>query len=262
MTDGARPDGEIASETRTVTIEDAELTITTWGSEPAEIVILHDGLGSIEQFKSFPVALHLATDKSVMAYDRPGHGASRPNPAGPWPQNWLQIEAERFHKLLKALAIDEPVVVGHSDGGSIALLHAAAEPAAVSGVVAIACHSYVEDVCFEKIFGMRKDSRLWTGALKNFHSNPSALFDAWSGRWTSSEFRSWDIRTQIGSIVAPTLIVQGERDEYATDAMATGTAAAIGGNAECVLVAGGKHLLPQQDEQTTVELIASFAKRT
>ncbi len=243
---------------QTVRIGAAELFVTTWGTSPAEIVLLHDGLGSIAQFGSFPAALHEATGKSVMAYDRPGHGQSTPRPTGPWPTDWLSVEAARLNLVLDELASPQPTLIGHSDGGSIALLHAAAHPESINRIIAIASHSYVEEICFDKIAGMVSDSRVWIEALKPFHGDSSALFRAWSGVWTSTEFRSWDIRPLLRSVAAPSLIVQGSKDEYATSAMIAETVNAIGGNASAAVVDNGRHLLPQRNESEVVQLVASF----
>ena len=235
--------------------------MTTWGPEPAEIVLLHDGLGSVEQFNTFPAALHQATGKSVMAYDRPGHGQSTPVPDRPWPVTWLQTEADRLMALQASLGIEQPTVVGHSDGGSIALVHAARYPDAVASVVAIASHCFVEDICFDKITGMRDDARVWAGALKAFHRDPAAIFEAWSGVWVSDAFRRWDIRPDLGSIVVPTLVMQGSEDEFATPAMVNETVAAVGANAAPSVIEGGRHLLPQRSETEVVEAITSFLSK-
>ena len=102
--------------------------------------MLHDGLGSIAQWRDVPGRIADRLGVGVMAYDRPGHGASTPVPSGPWPADWLSHEADRLASLLRELEVQQPLLVGHSDGGSISLIHAATG-GDVAGVVALAPHS-------------------------------------------------------------------------------------------------------------------------
>ena len=126
-------------ESRTMTrveIEGRSLTTQRWGDGPAEIVVLHDGLGSIRQWRDLPAQMHATTGRTVLAYDRAGHGSSTPVPTGPWPADWLHTEAELLAQLLDEVAVAEPLLVGHSDGGSISLLTAAAEQERVAALEA------------------------------------------------------------------------------------------------------------------------------
>lgn len=254
--------------------DDSVITVARWGSGPVEIILLHDGLGSIAQWRSIPADLAARTGKGVLAYDRAGHGGSTPTPTGPWPPDWLHREADRFGKLLAELCkgsldwgpieIINPLLVGHSDGGSIALLYAAAndlrDGLRVSGVVTLAAHSWVEQRCFDAIAQMRADPGPIITGLSRAHDHPAAVFEAWSGVWVSDEFRPWDIRPLLNTVNCPTLIAQGVEDEYATSAHAVETAAAIGANAEWRLLDGVGHLLHHQDPELVVDVIAGFQK--
>ncbi len=245
---------------RSVPIGAGELRVATCGTGRPEVVLLHDGLGSIGQWREVPAMLHDATGRTVVATDRAGHGASTPVPTGPWPADWLHREAAVLPGLLDAIGADRPLLVGHSDGGSIALL-AAVDGVACRGVVTLAAHTFVERVCVDSIVGMRSaPDRIVTG-LARYHEHPDAVFEAWSGVWTSAAFRDWDIRPQLGSIDVPVLVVQGDGDEYATDAQALDTAAAIGADAECVLLPGGGHLLHHQAPERVVELVRDHLDR-
>ncbi len=249
--------------TDTVVLDEAELATATWGEGPAEIVLLHDGLGSIDQWRDIPAALAKRTGRPVLAYDRPGHGRSTPVPDGPWPADWLHREAERLARFLDAVDVADPVLVGHSDGGSIALLHAVtvgrqAEQRGLRGVVTLAAHSWVEQRCYDAIVGMRERRERFVTGLAPNHQAPDKIFEAWSGVWVSDEFRPWDIRPRLGAIDCPTLVAQGTLDEYATEAHATETAAAIGANATCRLLDGVGHLLHHQDPDLIVDVVAEF----
>lgn len=228
-----------------------------WGAGPPSIVMLHDGLGSIEQWGLVPGTVAERTNLTVAAYDRSGHGQSTPVPSGPWPTDWLHQEADVLHDVLESLGCDQPLVVGHSDGGSIALIHAATH-GGEQATLTLAAHTWVETICFDAIESMRAARDRFEKGLSRFHSHPAELFEAWSGVWTSSEFQRWDIRGVLGQIARPVRIAQGSDDEYATPSHATLSAEAIGSNARAVPLAGGRHLLHHHDPEMVVDLIADF----
>jgi len=233
---------------------EAEIHVAVWGEGPPQIVLLHDGLGSISQWRGVPAEIARRTGATVLAYDRPGHGASLPVPTGPWPIDWLRIEADRLDALLVALDASSPVLVGHSDGGSIALLHAARHNN-VSQVLAIAAHSWREAEAADQIQRLCDDPDGVIAGLGRHHGDPAAIFEAWSGVWTSVPFETWDIRHELTAISVPCHIVQGDADEYGTSLQATETAAVIGPNAHATLIAGGRHLLHHQRPDVVVDLV-------
>lgn len=256
------------NEIGTVDLDGAGITVASWGEGPAEIVLLHDGLGSIGQWRSVPGRIVAETGRAVLAYDRPGHGRSTPVPSGAWPADWLHIEAERFGRLLAAIAdrVDpRPLLVGHSDGGSIALLHAASDGGrpsrALRGLVTLAAHSWVEQRCVHGIVDMVANRDLIVGGLARYHAEPGSVFDAWSGVWIGDAFRPWDVRDRLAPISCPTVVAQGRRDEYATEAHATETAAAVGPNAEALLLDGVGHLLHHQDPELVVRVVVEATER-
>jgi pimeloyl-ACP methyl ester carboxylesterase len=243
------------SSTSTVELDGAEITVARWGDGPAELVLLHDGLGSIGQWRSIPGRIAAGTGRTVTAYDRPGHGRSTPVPTGPWPTDWLHLEAERLGRLLPLIGVDRPVLIGHSDGGSIALLHAATTGGVdLRGLVTLAAHTWVERRCHDGIVDMVADRETIVGGLARYHRHPGAVFDAWSGVWLSDAFQSWDIRADLSPVGCPTIVAQGRRDEYATDAHAVETAAAVGANARHRLLDGVGHLLHHQDPELVVRV--------
>lgn len=219
--------------------------------------MLHDGLGSIGQWRSLPADIHQRTGATVMAYERAGHGQSSPVPDGAWPADWLHREVVVFAALLARLDIVEPLVVGHSDGGSIGLIHAATG-GDQSGLVVVAAHTWVEPVCTDAIGLMRDRPGGIIFGLARHHDAPSEIFAAWSGAWLSDEFATWDIRPLIAAIDCPTLVVQGTDDEYATDAQLVETAAAIGDNATLCRLDGVGHIVHHAAPTATADLIAEF----
>ena len=236
----------------------ATVTTATWGQAPVTIVMLHDGLGSISQWRGVPAMIADRTGATVLAYDRPGHGSSVPVPQGPWPAEWLHHEAGLLATLIDHLEIEDPLLVGHSDGGSIALIHAADRPLRQAGLVTLAAHSFVETICGERIAAMRVEPGPIVAGLERHHDHAAALFEAWSRVWISARFGEWDVRPVLERVAAPVVVAQGTADEYGTDAMATLTTAAIGDNARCELVDGVGHLMHHDAPTIVVDLVADM----
>ena len=230
----------------------------TWGDGAPEIVLLHDGLGSITQWGDVPERIAAETGATVMAYERPGHGTSEPIPNGPWPTEWLRDNAELLADVLAHHGAERPMLVGHSDGGSIALLYASMYP--VSGVASIAAHTFVEPICSGAIVEMRAKTAGIVWGLARHHAHPAELFEAWSGVWVSDEFQAWDIRPELSAITVPTIVAQGTNDEYATDVMVHDTVAAIGSNARALFFADRGHLVHYEDPDPVVALAVNLWK--
>ncbi len=188
------------------------------------LVFLHEGLGSIDAWRGWPAALCDALGCRGFVFSRCGYGRSGPAPRpDEWPEDYLEREAtEAMPALFSAAGIDpaaeRPVIVGHSDGGSIALHYAAAFPRLASAVVAIAPHVYATGINFDLIGQLQRqytDSALQR-YLAPLHDHPDAVFWRWSRRWTSPEFRRWDITACLARISAPLLAIQGRDDQYST----------------------------------------------
>jgi pimeloyl-ACP methyl ester carboxylesterase len=165
-------------------------------------------------------------------------------------------EAEVLAALIERAASAPVRLVGHSDGGTIALLCAGGRPDLVADVIALAAHSWVEPKCVEAIESMRRRRDSLVPALARFHDHASELFDAWSRVWTSADFAPWDVRPQLAAIECPVTVVQGDHDEYATQLMARSTADAIP-NATVTMVSGCGHVI-HRDEP---DLVVSLASR-
>ena len=180
------------------------------------LVLLHEGLGSVRLWKDFPAALAEATGARVVAFSRFGHGDSDPPPRPRTPRFMHEEAREVLPAVLDALDIAEPVLVGHSDGASIALIHAAGHP--VRGVVAMAPHVFVEDMCLD---GIRRTRAVYeTGGLRvrmaRHHRDPDAAFYGWNDVWLDPAFPDWTIEDVLPDITCPLLLIQGEHDQYGT----------------------------------------------
>lgn len=239
-----------------IAIGGLQLDLATWGRGEPSIVFVHDGLGSIRQWRDVPKRTAETTNCGVVAYNRAGHGRSTPVPSAAWPADWMTTEAHVLAALIERSAGGPVRLVGHSDGGSIALLCAALHPELVADVVAIASHAWVEHKCTTAISDLRRVPTAIVSALAPYHANAAALFDAWSGGWTSDEFASWDIRSQLGAIEMPVTLAQGDKDEYATEEMLWSTAAAIGANADPRLLPNCGHAVHREHPELVVRLAA------
>ena len=192
----------------------------------AAVVMLHEGLGSVAMWRDFPKLLAANSAHTVVAYSRAGYGASDALPDGNdrlgarrnlRQPDFMHREAfELLPALLTALEIDKPVLFGHSDGGSIALLHASRHP--VTGVIAMAPHVKVENISISGIEEAKTEYE--SGGLKKnlakFHDDVEGAFRGWNDIWLHPDFRAWNIEAELDAITAPVLAIQGEDDQYGT----------------------------------------------
>jgi pimeloyl-ACP methyl ester carboxylesterase len=194
------------------------------------VVFLHEGLGSVSMWRDFPHRLCLALGWRGLVYSRPGYGQSSPRQADEhWPPDFMHGQAlDVLPALLTALGVDtaqRPVwLFGHSDGGSIALLHAALRPAHTAGVVVLAPHILVEDISVASIEQARL-AYLNTDLkqrLAKHHANPDSAFWGWNTVWLSEAFRNWNITAELAHIRCPVLAIQGKDDEYGSLAQIRG----------------------------------------
>ena len=184
------------------------------------LVFLHEGLGSVAMWRDFPARLCEATGLRGLVYSRPGYGQSTPRPPGErWGPDFMHVQArELLPALLQELDVERPWLFGHSDGGSIALLHAAAFPGALRGAIVLAPHILVEDVSVASIERARELYRTTDlkQKLARYHDDPDSAFWGWNDVWLSAPFRTWSIEEEIRAITCPLLAIQGLDDEYGT----------------------------------------------
>lgn len=196
------------------------------------LVILHEGLGSLAMWKGFPARLCDACGVRGLVYSRPGYGRSTPRAdAEHWAPDFMHREAtEVLPALLTALRAPQRYgLFGHSDGASIALIHAAKFPERVAAAVVLAPHIVVEDLSITSIEAARK-AYLETSLrdkLARYHDDVDSAFWGWNDIWLDPAFRGWSIRDLLPSIRCPVLAIQGCDDQYGTFAQVDGIAAAL-----------------------------------
>jgi pimeloyl-ACP methyl ester carboxylesterase len=205
----------------------------------APLLFLHEGLGSVGLWRGFPERIAAETGRRAVAYSRLGHGWSDPPPAPRTPRFMHEEAATVVPALRERLGLDRPALIGHSDGASIALLHAAT--ADVPALVVLAPHVFVEELGRREIAIAR--DRYEHGDLRSrmarHHRDPDVAFRNWNDVWLDPAFRSWDLRPELPAISCPTLAVQGTADPYGTPAHVEAIRDTATGPVELLLLDGG-----------------------
>jgi pimeloyl-ACP methyl ester carboxylesterase len=210
------------------------------GDDPA-VVYLHEGLGCVELWREYPWRIAELTGQRTVVYSRRGHGRSDPLESLRSP-TFMNAEALVLAGLLDQLGIERPVLVGHSDGASIALIHAATADG-VAGLITLAPHVFVED---EAVAGVREAKRRileddLAERMEKYHRDAHATFHAWAGVWLDPAFRLWRIDDRLGAIDCPVLVVQGQDDEYGTMAQVEAVRSGTSGPCDTLLLAECRH---------------------
>ncbi|MEO5733988.1 MAG: alpha/beta hydrolase [Rubrivivax sp.] len=232
------------------------------------VVFLHEGLGSRSMWRDFPSRLCSALGCPGLIYSRPGYGRSTPRDADEaWDVDFMHRQAtEVLPALLQALQIDTaaqpPLLFGHSDGGSIALLHAARFPGRVAGLIVLAPHIVVENLSVRNIEAARRaylESDLKQRLAKH-HDDPDSAFWGWNRIWLDPAFRSWTIERDIGRITAPLLAIQGLDDEYGTLEQIRGIARQVP-QTELLQLPGCGHSPHRDQPDAIIAAALSFTQR-
>lgn len=234
------------------------------GHNRPTLIFLHEALGSVALWKGYPALLCQALQCNGVIYDRIGHGLSDPFNTER-NNDYLHVEALQYlHELIQTLGLKKPILVGHSDGGTIALIYAAQFPDQVSGIITEAAHIYVESTGAE---GMQTaihqfEHTIFKEKLAKYHGEKTeALFYAWANTWTSEVFSSWNIADQLADITCPALVLQGDSDEYAQPQHMWDIVEGIGKNAHGVLVENCGHIPHLQAQDRTLALSVEFIKK-
>lgn len=227
------------------------------------LVFLHEALGCVEMWKSYPERLCQRTGLPGFLYDRQGHGGSDPL-EGPRQTDYLNREAyEVLPEVLLTLGIERPVLVGHSDGGTIALLLSAAYPDWPCCAVTEAAHVFVEEITRE---GIREAVSKYLSTdlerrLAKYHGDKSGeLFRAWSGVWLSDAFSSWNMLRELPFIRCPLLVIQGVEDQYGSREQVGRIVRDSGGRATPLFLSECGHIPHLEDQERVLEASAGFIR--
>lgn len=229
------------------------------------LVFLHEGLGSIGQWRHFPAELCARTGLPGLVYERWGYGRSEAL-TGSRPKHYLCREArDSLPEVLAASGIVEPpILFGHSDGGSIALLFAAAWPERARAVISEAAHVFVEEVCLAGIrlaCAAYEQGTLRAGLHRYHGDNTDPMFRGWCDTWLRPGYRDWSMEAELPRITCPALIIQGADDEYGTRAQVDAIAAGVAGPAEILWLPGCGHVPHHQAREPVLATSACFIER-
>ena len=247
---------------RPATVAGRRIDAVEHPGDPARrpIVLLHEGLGSVGLWRAFPAALAGATGRRVLVFSRFGHGRSEPPPEPRTPAFFHEEALDVLPDLLPQLDAAGPILVGHSDGASIALIHAASHP--VRAVVALAPHVFVEPLCLDEI--RLAKATYETGGLRarmgRHHRDPDAAFYGWNDVWLHPDFPDWTIADVLPRIDCPLLLIQGEEDQYGTMAQLDAIEARVSGPVERVHPSA-RHAPQLEAPEETLAAIAGFVRR-
>jgi pimeloyl-ACP methyl ester carboxylesterase len=240
-----------------------------WHGPPPDraptLVLLHEGLGCVTMWRDFPRALAARTGYGVMAYSRPGYGRSDPAPR-PARLDYMDQEAfEVLPKVLDRAAIRKAILVGHSDGASIAAIYAGgAQDFRIRGLALMAPHFFVEDLCIRSIVAAKQayEQGDLRERLKRHHGdNVDAAFTIWNAAWLDPGSRNWRIDERIAHVRVPILIVQGADDPYGTTAHVTVAEEAAYCPVEALVLANCRHSPHLDQPAATLAAIAEFVHR-
>jgi pimeloyl-ACP methyl ester carboxylesterase len=229
-------------------------------SEDPALVLLHEGLGSVALWKDFPERLAEAAGRQVLVYSRYGYGKSD-RLAAARKVDYMHREAlETLPQVLDALSIRSPILVGHSDGASIALIHAGAARRPLRGVVAMAPHVFVEDVTVSSIAQAKVtfETTDLASRLGRYHDDAVSTFRGWNDIWLHPDFRAWNIEEYLPRITVPVLVIQGEDDQYGTAAQVEAIAHKVKAPVETLMLAQCAHSPHVDQREATLEAIVHF----
>ena len=247
-------------------IIDGRFIETQWWGPGADqaptLVLLHEGLGCVALWRDFPELLAAVTVCGVLAYSRFGYGASDPVTL-PRPMHYMHDEAALLPLVLDAAGVRRAVLIGHSDGGSIAAIHAGAvQDARVSGLVLIAAHFFVEDINIASIAEIKAtyeqgDLRL---RLAKYHREVDVAFRGWNDAWLDPRFREFNITEHVAGIRVPVLALQGADDPYGTAEQLRVLERVAFCSVKTLLIPGARHSPHLEAKDATLAAIAAFVR--
>jgi pimeloyl-ACP methyl ester carboxylesterase len=227
------------------------------------LLLLHEGLGSVALWRDFPQKLAQATGAPLVVYSRYGYGHSDALAAPRGPRYMHEEALETLPALRQALALDDVILVGHSDGASIALIHAGSGNWPVRALILEAPHVFVEAMNLASIEAARSayattDLRR---RLARYHADVDSAFRGWNDAWLSAEFRGWNIEEYLPGIACPVLAIQGADDEYGTPAQLEAIARGLKGRFEPLVLRHCKHSPHRDQEAAVLEAMTDFVER-
>ncbi|MFO0588719.1 MAG: alpha/beta hydrolase [Polyangiaceae bacterium] len=228
------------------------------------LVFLHEGLGCVARWRDFPRKVASATGHPALVYSRRGYGQSSPAPL-PRPLTFMHEEAlSVLPALLQEEGIQDAILIGHSDGASIALIYAGAIGRGIRGVAAIAPHVFVEPICVRaiEILSAQYDdpSTQVRERLAKAHKDVDNTFRGWAAAWLDPKFLEWNLTRYLPTINVPVMALQGEDDDYGTLAQIDAVCAGVAGSSERVVLPSCGHVPMRDQPAATLAAVVRFVR--
>ena len=247
-----------------VRLESIHLKLVKQQTKPT-LVFLHEGLGCVELWRNFPENLCAATGLNGFVYSRQGYGASDPIPL-PRPLDFMHQEAKNvLPRVLSEAKIESSILIGHSDGGSISLIHAGAvRDPRVKAITTIGAHVVNEDLAVRSI----KEAKIafettdLRGRLTKYHGkNVDCAFWGWNDVWLQTDFLDWNIEEFLPLIDVPTLVIQGSNDQYGSNIQIKAIEAGLNCTTETAIIPKAEHSPHLEQQNITINCIKNFIDR-
>ncbi|MEX3016781.1 alpha/beta fold hydrolase [Gymnodinialimonas hymeniacidonis] len=240
-----------------------------WGPEPDDgraIVLLHEGLGCVALWRDFPQRLQEATGLPVLAYSRAGYGQSDPDDL-PRPLNWMTREAvEVLPQVLASFGLSQPILLGHSDGATIAAIYAGRQsllgaPPLLAAVL-MAPHFFTEEMGLAEIARAGEAFRTsdMAARMAKYHRDPEATFRGWADAWLDPEFREWNVEHALDGVTCPVLAIQGREDQYGTLAQIEVVSRRVA-TAQTMVLDACQHVPHLEQSEAVLEIIGQFMQK-
>jgi pimeloyl-ACP methyl ester carboxylesterase len=224
------------------------------------LVFLHEGLGSLALWKTFPADVVAATGCPALVYSRYGYGKSDKLTQARKVDYMHREALDVLPEVLDQLEIEAPILIGHSDGASIALIHTGSGRWPVRGVVAMAPHVFVEDLTVQSIAEAKTtfESTDLADRLGRYHDDVVSTFRGWNDIWLHPDFRRWNIEEYLAGVAVPVLLIQGEDDQYGTVAQVEAIARQVSGPVQTVMLPDCTHSPHLAQRDAAIAAIAGF----
>lgn len=232
------------------------------GSARPPLVFLHEGLGSVDLWRGFPDGVANGSGHPGYVYSRYGNGWSTPLSGSRQPDYMHEEALDVLPGVVEAIGVDSPILVGHSDGASIALIYAGAGYR-VSGLVLIAPHVFVEPNTVQSIAAIRDSfpSSDLPERMAKYHTDPETTFMGWADIWLSPAFRNWNIEEYVPGVSCPVLLIQGEADQYGTIRQLDAIDQGLDTPAERLMVPEAEHSPHLSHPDLVTETVVDFVNR-
>lgn len=250
-----------------LTVDGTRLEIACFGPAPDQaptLVLLHEGLGCAALWRDFPERLAQATGFGVFVYSRAGYGQSDPVPL-PRPLDYMtRAAAEVLPKVLDAIGVQNAVLLGHSDGATIAAIHAGTVPdKRVRGLVVMAPHFFTEEIGLTEIARAKVayETTDLRQKMARYHRDPDNAFWGWNGAWLDPGFTAWNVESVLDGLTVPTLAIQGAQDQYGTLAQIEVIARRSPCAVQQVILPDTRHAPHLEAPEATIDAVAAFCTR-